>query len=160
MLVHLSKSEMLPPSPSFVFQGILKLLIRLHFTPNSSAAAAAAPPALEWSHFSKQLERFWGPWVIRRRSRLWMLPQGKGGYWEGGGVGWGIGERQAWERRCADGGDSLQLPATWISCISYILSKTSISISITPPHTFTHSALIGGCTCWLMNMAEVWEIAL
>lgn len=84
-----------------------------------------------------------------------MLPLGKGGYWEGGGVGWRMGglEEKWEERRYLDGDDSLQLPATAESPTSC----TRHPSLFTSPYTC--SALIGGCTCWLMNRAEVWEIA-
>lgn len=65
------------------------------FHSQAPAAAAAEPSAPLRSHFSKQLERFRGPWVIRRRSRLWLMPLG--GRLLGGGMG-GL------EGRCPGGG--------------------------------------------------------
>lgn len=128
-------SPKLQISLSSVFQASLKLLISFHFSPNSSAAAE--PPALQWSHFSKQLEHFWGPWVIRRRSQLWVMPLGKGV----------IGKVEEWDEGWGRN----------TTCHLNELNLLHVQHDLPPfPLSHTCTALIGGCTCWLMNRAEVW----
>lgn len=99
--------------PFFCLPGHFKTFNQVNS--NSSAAAAAAPPAPHRSHFSKQLECFGGPWVIRRWSWLWMLPLGNGvigkveelaGGCGGGGIG-GVGEVSEGMEGWREEGDSL-----------------------------------------------------
>lgn len=108
------------------------------FHRQAPAAAAAEPPAPLRSHFSKQLERFRGPWVIRRRSRLWLMPLG-GRLLGGRGL----------EGRCPDGG----------GVVVTVCSDLPLERATSRSAAISFILLIGVRTCWLMNLHRVQETA-